>query len=581
MSELFLTVLNMSISTGWIVLGVVILRTLLKKAPKWITVLLWGIAGLRLVMPFSIESVFSLLPATKTITKLPSSPRPYFESGFDALDSRVNSYWKGHYFEGVTKPAQHFSDVTTVLAIIWAVGVIALLLYTVISYLRLKHEIKTAVLLRDNIYQSDTVSSPFVLGVLRPKIFLPFRLDESDAAHIIAHEEAHIRRRDHWWKPLGFLLLSVHWFNPLIWLGYSLLCRDIELACDQKVIRDLEPERRADYSQTLLSCSVNRRMIAACPLAFGEVGIKSRIKSVLSYQKPAFWLIIVAVSVSILFAVCFLTSPKKNTLKNIEGRNLEGRLKNAVSVVIHDGEAFYPTDEVNAAALKKLGELPISPAPISQNRNDDRAKDHAIVLQNKNDTVPSIYSYVRGTYLCFNGNFTEVWILDSVKPTLSYQVLDPDQAKAIFETLNGQQTEVSDEEMPDDWGITMSVRFQTDTQFEAVFQRSLSLSTLLDWDNLITGNAYEIRAVLDNGETMPFGDYMRNVLNYDYLEKEAIFTTIGYMIKPYQELVVKGDLDHIYGKLPPGNYLLCKKVSLVKAPGDSETRVYTAPFTVE
>jgi len=581
MSELFLTVLNMSISTGWIVLGVVILRTLLKKAPKWITVLLWGIAGLRLVMPFSIESVFSLLPATKTITKLPSSPRPYFESGFDALDSRVNSYWKGHYFEGVTKPAQHFSDVTTVLAIIWAVGVIALLLYTVISYLRLKHEVKTAVLLRDNIYQSDAVSSPFVLGVLRPKIFLPFRLDESDAAHIIAHEEAHIRRRDHWWKPLGFLLLSVHWFNPLIWLGYSLLCRDIELACDQKVIRDLEPERRADYSQTLLSCSVNRRMIAACPLAFGEVGIKSRIKSVLSYQKPAFWLIIVAVSVSILFAVCFLTSPKKNTLKNIEGRNLEGRLKNAVSVVIHDGEAFYPTDEVNAAALKKLGELPISPAPISQNRNDDRAKDHAIVLQNKNDTVPSIYSYVRGTYLCFNGNFTEVWILDSVKPTLSYQVLDPDQAKAVFETLNGQHAEVSDEEMPDDWGITMSVRFQTDTQFEAVFQRSLSLSTLLDWDNLITGNAYEIRAVLDNGETMPFGDYMRNVLNYDYLEKEAIFTTIGYMIKPYQELVVKGDLDHIYGKLPPGNYLLCKKVSLVNAPGDSETRVYTAPFTVK
>ena len=148
-----------------------------------------------------------------------------------------------------------------------------------------------------------------MLGIIKPKIYLPFQIDGQNLEHVVSHEQAHIQRRDHWWKPLGFLLLTIHWFNPLMWLAYVLLCRDIELACDEKVVRELGMEQRADYSQALLACSVNRRMIAACPLAFGEVGVKERVKSVLNYKKPAFWVMVVSVVACAVVAVCFLTNP--------------------------------------------------------------------------------------------------------------------------------------------------------------------------------------------------------------------------------------------------------------------------------
>ena len=186
-------------------------------------------------------------------------------------------------------------------------------LYTAISYWRLRRKVDTAVRYEDNIFQSENVGSPFVLGIIKPKIYLPFKMDEQDMEHVVAHEQAHIRRKDHWWKPLGFLLLTIHWFNPLMWLAYVLLCRDIELACDEKVIKELGNEQRADYTQALVACSVNRRMIAACPLAFGEVGVKERVKSVMNYKKPAFWIIILAVIACVVVVVCFLTNPKQDS----------------------------------------------------------------------------------------------------------------------------------------------------------------------------------------------------------------------------------------------------------------------------
>lgn len=316
MAGIFLKIVNMSISACWIVLAIILLRFVLKKAPKWINCVLWGLAGLRLVLPFSFESVFSLIPSAETITKAPDSPRPHIDSGVTIIDNQVNSYLQGNYFEGVTRPMGNFVDITTILAIVWIVGIAALLIYTIISFLRLKGKIGTAVLLRDNIYQSEAVVSPFVLGVIKPKIYLPFNMNGQDMNHVIAHERAHIRRKDHLWKPLGFLILTLHWFNPVVWFGYILLCRDIELACDEKVVKELNNEQRADYSEALLACSVNRRMIAACPLAFGEVGVKDRIKSVLNYKKPAFWIIVVAIVVSITVAVCFLTNPVNSSVYN-------------------------------------------------------------------------------------------------------------------------------------------------------------------------------------------------------------------------------------------------------------------------
>lgn len=314
MAGVFLRVLNMSIAAGWIVLAVLVLRLLLKKAPKWITVLLWGIVAVRLICPLSIESAMSLVPSRETVSYTPASPRPVISTGITAVDTPVNEYLGGNYYEGVTRPTGHFADVTSALAMVWLAGMAVLLAYTVISWVRLKNKTGTAVLLRDNIRQSENVASPFVLGVIKPKIYLPFGMNEQEAAHVIAHENAHIRRKDHWWKPLGFLILTLHWFNPLVWLAYLLLCRDIELACDEKVIAHLSPTEKADYSQAILSCSISRRSIAACPLAFGEVGVKTRIKQVLNYRKPAFWLAAVAVVASIVAAVCFLTDPESKNL---------------------------------------------------------------------------------------------------------------------------------------------------------------------------------------------------------------------------------------------------------------------------
>ena len=313
MNEFFLKIINMSISASWLIFAVLILRLVLKKAPKWVNVLLWGIVAIRLICPFSFESALSLIPSAETFPKkIISGPSFDVQSGITPVDNRINDYLGDRYFEGVTVPANNGNTIMTILTIVRTIGILLLVAYTVISYWRLHREIDTAVRYKDNIFQSENVSSPFALGLIKPRIYLPFKLDGQDMEHVVAHEQAHIRRKDHWWKPLGFLLLTIHWFNPLMWLAYVLLCRDIELACDEKVIKGLSNEQRADYTQALVDCSVNRRMIAACPLTFGEVGVKERVKSVMNYKKPAFWVIIIAVIVCVGVAVCFLTNPKQD-----------------------------------------------------------------------------------------------------------------------------------------------------------------------------------------------------------------------------------------------------------------------------
>ena len=313
MAAVFLKLLNLSISASWLVLAVLVLRLISKRSPKWVNVLLWGIVALRLVLPFSIESALSLIPSAETFPeKVISGPSFDVQTGITPVDNRINDYLGDRYFEGVTVPANNGNNIMTILTIVWTIGILLLVAYTVISYWRLRRKVDTAVRYKDNIFQSENVSSPFVLGIINPRIYLPFSMNEQDLEHVVAHEQAHIRRKDHWWKPLGFLLLMIHWFNPLMWLAYVLLCRDIELACDEKVIKELGNEQRADYMQALVACSVNRRMIAACPLAFGEVGVKERVKSVMNYKKPAFWVIIIAVIICVGVAVCFLTNPKQD-----------------------------------------------------------------------------------------------------------------------------------------------------------------------------------------------------------------------------------------------------------------------------
>lgn len=314
MNELFLKIINMSISASWLVLAVLILRFVLKKAPKWINVLLWGIVAIRLICPFSFESTLSLIPSAETIPlNIGMDTTPTINSGISAINNAVNPIIS-HSNTPMAGASVNLLQITIgIYEYIWIFGMIALALYTAISYWRLRRKVDTAVRYKDNIFQSENVSFPFVLGIIKPRIYLPFKMNGQYLEYVVAHEQAHICRKDHWWKPLGFLLLMIHWFNPLMWLAYVLLCRDIELACDEKVIKELGNEQRGDYTQALVVCSVNRRMIAACPLAFGEVSVKERVKSVMNYKKPAFWVIIISVIVCVGVAVCFLTNPKQDS----------------------------------------------------------------------------------------------------------------------------------------------------------------------------------------------------------------------------------------------------------------------------
>ena len=314
MNELFLKIINMSISASWLVLAVLILRFVLKKAPKWINVLLWGIVAIRLICPFSFESPLSLIPSAETIPlNIGMDTTPTINSGISAINNAVNPIISQSNTPMAGSSVNLLQITIGIYEYIWIFGMIALALYTAISYWRLRRKVDTAVRYKDNIFQSENVSFPFVLGIIKPRIYLPFKMNGQYLEYVVAHEQAHICRKDHWWKPLGFLLLMIHWFNPLMWMAYVLLCRDIELACDEKVIKELGNEQRGDYTQALVACSVNRRMIAACPLTFGEVGIKERVKSVMNYKKPAFWVIIISVIVCVGVAVCFLTNPKQDS----------------------------------------------------------------------------------------------------------------------------------------------------------------------------------------------------------------------------------------------------------------------------
>lgn len=311
MDDVFLKLVNLSISASWLILAVLVLRVVLKKAPKWVMPLLWGVVALRLVCLFSIESALSLIPSAETIpSEIVTETREPVLYEQATLDIVTNPTLPSAAEVPVGVSRQQAQVDFNIYSVLWLAGMAALLVHALVSAGKLKRKLATAILLRDNIYESEFVDSPFVFGVVKPNIYLPMHMDEGTAAYVIAHERAHLARRDHWWKVLGYLVLALHWFNPLVWVAYILFCRDIELACDEKVVKGLDGAARADYSQALLSCAAPKRAVAACPLAFGEGNIKTRVKSALHYKKPAFWVAAAAVLAVVIVAVCFLTNPR-------------------------------------------------------------------------------------------------------------------------------------------------------------------------------------------------------------------------------------------------------------------------------
>ncbi len=314
MEQVFINLLNTSITAGYLVLAVLLLRPILKKAPKFIRCILWAFAGLRLILPFSLESITSLIPSAQPVPpEIVTAPVPTLQTGFSVLNSAINPILSESL---APVPGDSVNPMQIVMGIawnVWLLGMLLMALYTIVSYSLLRRKLQEAVRGTGNIWLCDRVSTPFLLGLFHPRIYLPSNLNAEDKGYVLAHEAAHIRRKDHWWKPIGFLLLTVYWFNPLMWVAYIFLCRDIEFACDEKVIRELGENEKKSYSQALINCSVPKKMISACPVAFGENGVKGRIKSVLNYKKPAFWIVPIAIAACIAVAVCFLTNPPKDT----------------------------------------------------------------------------------------------------------------------------------------------------------------------------------------------------------------------------------------------------------------------------
>ena len=315
MAAVFLKLLNLSISASWLVLAVLVLRLVSKRSPKWMNVLLWGIVALRLVLPFSVESALSLIPSAETVSPavVQFDPAPTITSGVSIIDNAVNPSLSEHFAAVPTMSVNPLYVWTEIAGWVWLIGLGAMLLYALVSYLRLRRRVSVSLPVQDHIYLCDAISSPFILGVVKPHIYLPSGLDEVQRQNVLSHEQAHLARRDHWWKPLGFALLAVYWFNPVLWLAYALLCRDIELACDERVIRTMDESAVKTYSTVLLACSMPRKAVITCPLAFGEVGVKERVRNALHYKKPAFWVVAASVAVCVVVAVCFLTNPPTDT----------------------------------------------------------------------------------------------------------------------------------------------------------------------------------------------------------------------------------------------------------------------------
>ena len=317
MGVIFLNLLNMSITASWLILAVLGIRLLFRRIPKWITCLLWGVVAIRLIFPFSIESAFSLQLSAepiRTSTMVEGELIPYVpsvNSNIGVVENTVNPLLAEAFAYQETESVAPLQIATEIAGSVWLSGMVVLLIFALVSMIKLRLRVREAVRYKENIYICDAVKSPFILGIIKPRIYLSSALSEEEMDYIIAHERAHLKRKDHLWKPFGYLLLCIYWFNPLCWIAYIMLCKDIELACDEKVIKDMSFGDKKEYSRVLLFCATQRHLVMACPLAFGEVGVKERVKTVLNYKKPTFWITIAAIVVCAIVAICFLTNPAK------------------------------------------------------------------------------------------------------------------------------------------------------------------------------------------------------------------------------------------------------------------------------
>jgi len=443
MEDIFIKILNMSITASYFALVLIIIRMLFKKVPKWLSCIMWGLVGLRLVFPFSFESMLSLVPSAETVpTDIMVSTQPHISSGISYINSSLNPIINEAFAPKLDESANPLQLIIPIISALWLIGIIVMLTYAFISYIILRKKTSISIETEKSIFICDRIDSPFILGIIRPKILIPSFISENDKNFILAHEKAHIKRYDHLWKPLGFIILSIHWFNPVMWLSYILLCRDIEGACDEKVIKEMEGTGKKAYSEALINCSAPKKYITACPLAFGETGVKQRIKNVLNYKKPAFWLVIVAVILSVLLSVFFLTDPTTSSINNIE--NYENIFRGVEKLQFYMPENFIYTTEDPGDELRVLKRIKINPEAISDDK-EERKHLYKVKINGK-------------TTVFFDENISKLWIEDNInmgienssdinidenkEASLSYKIENPHILIKLFDKIQTPENPV-------------------------------------------------------------------------------------------------------------------------------------------
>ena len=555
MEAVFLKIFNMSVAAGWMALAVMLLRIAFKKAPRALFCLLWGLVAIRLVCPFSFESVLSLVPSVETLPEnILYSQAPEINTGIAAINSVVNPIISDSLAPNPGDSVNPLQLITAAAVYVWIFGMAAMLLYSLVSYIRLRRTVNLSVNTDGNVYICDGVNSPFILGIIKPRIYLPSDMSGESRNFVISHENAHISRRDHLWKPIGFMLLTVHWFNPIMWIAYILLCRDIESACDEKVVRDMDAEAKKGYSEALLVCGSKRRLVSACPLAFGEVGVKQRIKGVLSYKKPTFWIIIIAMIASLALAIAFLTDPIKDDYAvvkdastdcpwvDIEVKKLElegdkprirvkwinnsGRelLRSTdVSMYYHEGTtkincSKYPLDSVELYMTLGLGETN-STHGLAKNIYDFTANgDYTLEYKFKFDNADKIYTATVSFEVIGSDRRGAPMITDSLAfVSESYTV------RSISEYFR----ENSDNTFPKDRGIDVPIhRIETKDELDTMLSEHIEGAGALEnfADNLDEGWFNENCLFLIGLEdvTGTGNQYIDNIIKYGNSVKFAV-----------------------------------------------------------
>ena len=433
--DCFITLLNMSLAASWTILLVLLARLFLGKAPKVFSYALWSVVLFRLVCPVSFESPAALTPVLPDVIPrdIVYAARPEIQSGVAVLDRVVNQSLPAASPAASANPVQILLEVG---ARLWIAGGLLLLLWSVLSYLRFRRRLAEAVRLEGRVYESDRISTAFVLGFFRPRIYLPTGLGEGERRYILCHEETHIRRGDHWIKAAALLALFLHWFNPLVWLAYRLLCRDMEMSCDEGVMNRLGEGIRRDYSTSLLAISMRQNGLAS-PLAFGENDVKGRIQNILRYQKPGFWVVLAAVVLVAALIIGLAANPPGTIpLSEQEGIAYHDTIwGESVEVVMPGMETttFTITDPADVEALSALvSSLEVTYRPVSSNQSENRPWQFSL-------------HYIRPPEVSV-GNFTlyftagEVW---SGLDGLAYGV-DDSETSRLIQALEEYQARAGD-----------------------------------------------------------------------------------------------------------------------------------------